>query len=90
MWKVQGRQIRLFTKMIANESNVADAVVKKAIEWSSWHYLRCYETHFGGAKDLVEGTVTVSFEILDQLLEPARQQSRWRAPRHKPPPACRW
>lgn len=67
MWKVQGRQIRLFTRMVANESNVVDAVVKKAIEWSSWQYLRCYERHFGSAKDLVEGTVTVSFEILDQL-----------------------
>lgn len=67
MWKVQGRQIRLFTKMVSNESNVADAVVKKAIEWSSWEYLRCYERVFGSAKDLVEGTVTVSFEILDQL-----------------------
>jgi hypothetical protein len=53
--------------MISNESNVADAVVKKAIEWSSWHYLQCYERHFGGAKDLVEGQVVVSFEILDQL-----------------------
>lgn len=67
MWKVQGRQIRLFTRMVANESNVVDAVVKKAVEWSSWQYLRCYERHFGSAKDLVEGTVTVSFEILDQL-----------------------
>lgn len=75
MWKVQGRQIRLFTKMVSNESNVADAVVKEAIEYSAWHYLQCYEHAFGGAKDLPEGTVVISFEILDQLPRHAKVES---------------
>jgi hypothetical protein len=73
--KVQGREVRLFTRIVANESNVADAVEKKAIEWSSWHYLQCYERYFGGAKDLPEGTVVVSFEILDQLPRYAKVDS---------------
>ena len=66
-WKVQDRHVRLFTRLVSNESNVADAVVKKAVEWSSWEYLRCYERVFGGAKDFPEGSVTVGFDILDQL-----------------------
>jgi hypothetical protein len=66
-WKVQDRHVRLFTRLVANESNVSDAVVRKAIEWSSWEYLRCYERAFSGAKDLPEGVVTVGFDILDQL-----------------------
>jgi hypothetical protein len=66
-WKVQDRHVRLFVRLASNESNVADAVVRKAIEWSSWEYLRCYERVFGGAKDLPEGTLSVGFDILDQL-----------------------
>ncbi len=66
-WKVQDRHVRLFTRLVSNQSNVADPVVKKAVEWSSWEYLRCYERVFSGAKDLPEGSVTVGFDILDQL-----------------------
>ena len=66
-WKVQDHHVRLFTRLVSNESNVADAVVRKAVDWSSWEYLRCYERAFGGAKDLPEGTVAVGFDILDQL-----------------------
>jgi serine/threonine-protein kinase len=65
--KVQDRHVRLFVRLVSNESNVADAVVRKAIEWSSWEYLRCYERIFHGAKDLPEGTLSVGFDILDQL-----------------------
>ncbi|WP_394823124.1 serine/threonine protein kinase [Pendulispora albinea] len=67
MTKVQDRQVRLFSRVVANESNVADAVVRKAIDHYPWGYLRCYDRTVGGAKDLPEGVVTVSFDILDQL-----------------------
>ncbi|HSO36942.1 MAG TPA: serine/threonine-protein kinase [Labilithrix sp.] len=66
-WKVQDRHVRLFTRLVSNESNVTDAVVRKAVEWSSWEYLRCYERAFAAAKDLPEGSVSVGFDILDQL-----------------------
>lgn len=75
LWKVQGKQVRLFTRLVANESNVADAVVKKAVEWNAWQYLRCYERYFGGAKDMPEGVVDVSFEIIDQLPRHAKVAS---------------
>jgi hypothetical protein len=64
---VQETRVRLFTRLASNESNVADAVVRRAIEHNSWEYLRCYERVFGGAKDLPEGTISVGFDILDQL-----------------------
>lgn len=67
LWKVQGREVRLLTRLVSNDSNVTDAVVRKAVEWSSWQYLRCYERAFGAAKDMPEGVVSVGFEILDQL-----------------------
>jgi serine/threonine-protein kinase len=73
-WKVQDRHVRLLSRLVANESNVADSVVRKAVEWDAWQYLRCYERIFGGAKDLEEGTVTVGFEILDQLPRHAQLQ----------------
>lgn len=59
--------MRLFVRLVSNESNVTDAVVRKAIEWSSWEYLRCYERAFGASKELPDGVVTVGFDILDQL-----------------------
>jgi serine/threonine protein kinase len=66
-WKVQDHHIRLFSQLVSNGSNVADGVVRKAVEWDSWQYLRCYERSFSGAKDLADGVVTVGFDILDQL-----------------------
>ncbi len=66
-WKVQGRPVRLLTRLVSNESNVVDPVVRKAVEWSSWQYLRCYERAFSASKDMPEGVVTVGFDILDQL-----------------------
>jgi serine/threonine-protein kinase len=67
LWKVQERHVRLFTRLVSNGSNVADSVVRGAVDWSSWHFLQCYEHVFGAAKDMPGGTVTVSFDILDQL-----------------------
>ena len=66
-WKVQDGHVRLFVKLVSNDSNVSDAVVRKAIEWNSWQYLRCYERFFGSLKEMPEGVVTVGFDILDQL-----------------------
>ena len=66
-WKVQDRHVRLFVRLVSNESNVIDAVVRKAMEWNSWRYLRCYEDAFKASKELPEGVVTVGFDILDQL-----------------------
>ncbi|WP_394839663.1 serine/threonine protein kinase [Pendulispora rubella] len=67
LWKVQDRRVRLFTRMIRNDTNVIDKEVREAVDHTSWLYLRCYERHFQSAKILPEGDVTVSFEILDQL-----------------------
>ena len=66
-WKVQDRHVRLLTRLVSNESNVTDAVVRKAVEWNSWEYLRCYERALRSSKDMPEGTVSVGFDILDQL-----------------------
>jgi serine/threonine protein kinase len=65
--KVRDRQVRLLTKIVSNGSNVTDSVVKGAMEWSSWDYQRCYQRIFGPHPSLEEGTVRVSFDILDQL-----------------------
>jgi serine/threonine-protein kinase len=62
-----GHQVRLFTRLVSNASNVRDDVVRRAADWSSWHYLRCYEQTFGKAKTLPDGTVTVSYDIENML-----------------------
>jgi eukaryotic-like serine/threonine-protein kinase len=75
VWTVgEHRHVRLIAYLVSNQSNVADAVVRKAIEWDSWQYLQCYQ-QFGGLKQMPEGTVTIGFEILDQLPQHARVQS---------------
>ncbi|MBL8607792.1 MAG: serine/threonine protein kinase [Myxococcales bacterium] len=66
-WKMGDRRARLFTRLVKNDSNVSDGVVRGAIEWSSWQYLRCYERAFASLKDMPEGEVLVSFDIIDQL-----------------------
>jgi len=66
-WKVGERRVRLFARLVQNESNVSPAVLRDAIEHSSWQYLRCYERAFAGLSDPPEGTVTVGYDILDQL-----------------------
>lgn len=68
------RHVRLVAYLVSNQSNVADSVVRKAVEWDSWQYLRCYEP-LASLKKLPEGTVTVGFDILDQLPQHAHLQS---------------
>jgi serine/threonine protein kinase len=75
VWKVGDHQVRLVARLVSNQSNVSDAVVRKAVEWDSWEYLRCYEHILGGLKDLPDGTVTVGFDILEQLPRHAALQS---------------
>jgi hypothetical protein len=72
---VQDHHVRLLSRLVSNDGNVADATVRKAIEWDSWQYLQCYERSFAGARDLAEGTVTIAFDILGQLPRNARLQS---------------
>jgi hypothetical protein len=62
------RHVRLVGEIVANQSNVADNIVRDAVEFSAWRYNRCYDASFGHqAQDLPEGSVVVRFEILDQL-----------------------
>jgi hypothetical protein len=62
------RHVRLVGEIVANQSNVADNIVRDAVEFSAWRYNRCYDGSFGHlASDLPEGSVVVRFEILDQL-----------------------
>jgi eukaryotic-like serine/threonine-protein kinase len=64
---VQGRHVRLLTRIVSNGSNVIDPVVRSAIDHSAWRYTRCYESAFKSAKDFTGGIITVAFDILDQL-----------------------
>ena len=63
-----GRQVLLAGSLVRNDSNVATAVVRKAIEWGAWRYNRCYDGRFGQlAGPLPAGNVEIAFEIADQL-----------------------
>lgn len=66
-WRSGETTVRLLTRIVKNDSNVADAIVRKAIDWSAWEYLRCYDRAFGGLKTLPEGVVHVEFDIINQL-----------------------
>jgi hypothetical protein len=82
-WKLKNdRHVRLVGAIVANESNVADVIVKDAVEWSAWRYNRCYDDAFGHlAADLPEGAVVLGFEIRDQLPRGASiQQSDFTEP----------
>jgi serine/threonine-protein kinase len=69
-WKLKNEaHVRMVGRLVKNDSNVADDVVRKAVEWSAWQYNRCYDNHFGTLKPeaMPSGTVIVGFDILDQL-----------------------
>jgi serine/threonine protein kinase len=70
-----GHHVRLLTKLVSNQSNVTDSVVRSALEWSSWEYLRCYQSAFKASKELPDGVVTVSFDILEQLPRHAKLEA---------------
>jgi hypothetical protein len=63
-----GRRVRLVGSLVRNDSNVAERIVRKAIESNAWRYNRCYDQQFGQlAGALPEGRVEIAFEIDDQL-----------------------
>jgi hypothetical protein len=63
-----GGRVRMVGTLLANESPVDAALVRREIEWMAWRYNRCYDAAFGGGDDaLPAGTVVVEFEIEDQL-----------------------
>jgi tRNA A-37 threonylcarbamoyl transferase component Bud32 len=68
-WKLKsGAHVRLIGGIVKNDSNVADPIVRKAVEWSAWQYNRCYDGSFGQqSANLPQGTVVIGFDILDQL-----------------------
>lgn len=68
-WKLKsGAHVRMVGAIVKNSSNVADPIVRKAVEWSAWQYNRCYDNAFGQqSTGLPQGTVIVGFDILDQL-----------------------
>ena len=59
VWKLKNdRHVRLAGQIVANESNVADNIVRDAVEYSAWRYNRCYDGAFGHlAGSLPEGAV---------------------------------
>ena len=75
MTAVEGHHVRLFTRLFSNSGNVSDAVLRGGVDWSSWQYLRCYERAFSAARQLPEGAVIVSFDVIDQLPRHAARES---------------
>jgi hypothetical protein len=63
-----GHQVRMAGSVLRNDSNVAERILRKYIEWDAWRYNQCYDEHFGHlAGALPEGHVDIGFEIIDQL-----------------------
>ena len=54
--------------LIRNDSDVADPIIRKYIEWGAWRYNRCYDGLFGSlATAMPEGSVEIAFDVVDQL-----------------------
>jgi hypothetical protein len=64
-----GHLVRLIGKVRKNDSNVSDLVIQHAAESEAWRYnYYCYSRIFGATNTAPPaGTVTVDFEISDQL-----------------------
>jgi|GEM_PF-3700883 len=69
-----GHVVRLVARIVANGSNVADALLVNAIEADAWKYnFYCYDAHYGSLNtSMPTGTVTVEFDVLDQLPQHAK------------------
>ena len=65
--QVHGHHVRMLTQLGSNVGNITDAVVRTAVDHSSWQYRRCYEQAFQSAETLEAGTAFVSFDIQNQL-----------------------
>jgi len=66
-WKVAGHTIRVVPGNVRVTGNVPVDVVRDAIDWEPWEYLRCYEKYFSNATSLPHGTVVLAFKVFDQL-----------------------
>jgi hypothetical protein len=49
------------------DGNVPVDVVRGAMDWDGWEYLRCYERDFSTSDSMPQGTVVLRFKIFDQL-----------------------
>jgi hypothetical protein len=68
-----GSHVRLVGSIVENRSNVADRIVRREVEYNAWRYNRCYDASFGQLKEsMPQGSVTIAFEIDDQLPRRAR------------------
>ncbi len=66
-WKVAGHTVRMVPGPVRVTGNVPASVVRDALDYNPWEYLRCYEKYFSAATSLPNGTVTIAFKIFDQL-----------------------
>ena len=66
-WKVAGHTIRVVPGAVRVTGNVPADVVRDAIDWEPWEYLRCYEKYFSDATSLPHGTIVLDFKVFDQL-----------------------
>jgi hypothetical protein len=63
-----GHLVRIVGNVQQNDSNVADRVIRHAIEFDAWRFLDCYQGAYGVTKAAPpSGTVLVDFTIEDQL-----------------------
>ncbi len=69
-----GHLLRFVGSIVSNRSNVSDNIVRDAVEFDAWRYNHyCYDGSFGHLKTpLPAGTVTVEFDVLDQLPQNAK------------------
>ena len=61
--------VRLIGKVRQNDSNVSDRIIQRAVEFDAWRYNDyCYNEVYGKANvPPPAGTVTVDFDVADQL-----------------------
>jgi hypothetical protein len=68
-----GNQVRMVGRIVKNDSNIHDAIVRDEVENDAWEYNRCYDGSFGHlSAGMPQGTVIITFEVLDQLPQHAR------------------
>lgn len=67
-----GARVRLTGAIVSNGSGVDGPVVRDGVEWGAWRYNRCYESAYASAPRRPRGTVTIAFDIDDQLPQRAR------------------
>jgi hypothetical protein len=69
-----GHSVRVAGSIVRNQSNVANNILVEAIESDAWRYnYYCYDGSYGHlATTLPSGTVTIEFDVLDQLPQHVR------------------